>query len=439
MNIDKRLVEELNNGIVPKEIKNCINEMDKENSRYKKLDNYYKNSEDVLNKTRILSESPNNIILSNYARYISVLNVGYFMGNELKYNCNIDITKLLDKYSDNTIIKVDQSNAMKISKYGKAYELVYVNEKGNIKSKSINPSNAIILKSDDLDEEELVGIYKASDKNIYIYTTEKCIQFNGKTVTDVKEHFFGKLPLIEYINNEDKLGDYETVITLIDAYNKIVSNDIDNIEEFVDSILIVKGPTLTPEQLDLLKETRGMSLNKEDSAEYLTKVLDEIGISEALKRLRQDIHKFSFTPDMSDENFIGNSSGVALAYKLLPFEMLANTKEGYYEESVKRRFELYNLHLNKVENMVIVPLNELDVVFSRKLPKNDVEVANMIATLQGMVTNKTLISNLSFIKDPNEEDELIKEEDNQKKSEISLMSANYNSLDEAHNHDHEEE
>ena len=415
MKATKELIEQVNNGVISKELKKYIKEY--KTGKYEDLDDYYYAKLNTLKKERIDPTAPNNKIIANYARYITVLNVGYFMSTELKYTVNdenIDISAIIDKYIDNTMLEVDQSNAIKLSKYGKAYELIYVNENAEIKSKSISPKNAFVLKSDDIEETNEIGVYIADEENIYIYTKENQIHLNGLkegAVVEVTPHQFeGMLPLVEYLNNEDGIGDYENVITLIDAYNKVVSNDIDNIEDFIDSILVLYGSDISSEQAKLLKETRGLKMNKDERAEYLTKVLDEVGITAVLKRLRQDIHKFSFTPDMSDENFIGNSSGVALAYKILPFEMLAKTKEAFYEKSAKIRFQLYNLFLSKAENLPIIPLNTFDIVFTRGLPKNDLETSQMIGNLQGKVTNKSLISLLSFINDANEEDEKIKEE-----------------------------
>ena len=399
-----------------------INDID--SSRIDLLDEYYKNNKSILRKQRLSKTAPNNYILSNYARYITEVNVGYFMSTPINYNVNdsVDIQNILDIYTQNNILNVDKQNAKLLSKFGKCYELVFIDENTNIKSKSIAPTNALLFRENTLLEKEVLGIYFTEEvidetrfKTIYLYTdqAEMIIEVDGEAynIISFRNHFFKQIPLIEMKNNEEMLGDYETVLTLIDAYNKIISNDIDNIEEFIDSILVFYGAdNLNEEQINLLKQTRGLSLDKEAKAEYLLKTLDETGITVALDRIRKDIHKFSFTPDISDEQFAGNSSGIALAYKLLPFELLTKTKEAEYEKAVRKRFELYNIYCAILMNSQLVPNEEVEVVFSRGLPKNDLEVADMITKLQGMITNKTLISNLSFIKNANEEDELLKEE-----------------------------
>lgn len=423
------ILEELKNGKVDKKIYKYIEEHKKKSSKYDMLDNYYNADKSTLKKSRVLASSPNNKIIAAYPRYITMLNTGYFMSNEVSYlvNDDVDITPITDCYRDNTIIKVDQSNANKCSKYGRAYELTYIDEESNIKTKSISPKNAFIIKDGTLEDNDVIGVYY-TDSDIYLYTKDNIVHVHkedNKETVEVNDNYFDEIPLIEILNNEEAIGDYESVISLIDAYNLVVSNDIDNIEDFIDSILLLYGSELTSEQIKLLRETRGLNLDGDARAEYLTKSLDEAGISKVLERLRKDIHKFSFTPDMSDDNFAGNSSGVALSYKILPFELLAKTKESFYEEAVKKRFKLYNTYFMKFNKMQFIPAYELDVNFTRGLPKNDLEMARLISLLQGKVSNKTLISGLSFVDDANEENELVKEEqeENIKKSQELFKNA----------------
>ena len=108
------------------------------------------------------------------------------------------------------------------------------------------------------------------------------------------------------------------------------------------------------------------------------------------------------TPNMSDENFANNSSGVAIKYKLLSFEQNIKNKERYMEKGLMERFELYNNFLATGAKMETVPLEEVDAIFKRNLPSNDYETSQMINNLADFVDKETLISQLSFIKDASE-------------------------------------
>lgn len=445
MIIDVNEVPNIKKGEIPNDVlARLIEEHQKTLSRYTKLDNYFFNDESIVEKQRLLKDSLNNIIIANYPRYITVMNSGCFMSSEINYNVNegININPVLDVYKQQTILKTDKSNVRKESKYGKCFELTYCNKDTEIKSKSISPKNAFIVKANDLEEKELFGVYYFETDGIYtIYAfTDKYISHGTCKglglqgyIPKKEQHYFGEVPLIEVRNNEEAMGDYEAVISLINAYNIITSNDVDNIEEFVDAILLLFGAELDNDKIKLLRETKGLNLPEGAKAEYLTKVLDEVGINSALDRLRKDIHKFSFTPDMGDENFAGNSSGVALDYKLLPFVISLKDKEAFYKEALKKRFRLYNNFLNIEQNMPIVPVEEIEIKMTLTFPKNDLEIAQMISYLSGNVTNQTLISNLSFIEDANEEDELVKKEKQKNVKLQSQIFANSGGFDDSNN------
>ena len=67
-------------------------------------------------------------------------------------------------------------------------------------------------------------------------------------------HAFKEVPMIEFVNNKDYLGDFETVVSLIDAYNLIQSDRVNDREQLVDAILCFYGMKFTPEQMAELKE-----------------------------------------------------------------------------------------------------------------------------------------------------------------------------------------
>ena len=126
------------------------------------------------------------------------------------------------------------------------------------------------------------------------------------------------------------------------------------------------------------------------------------------KALKEDIYTFSHVPNMSDENFAGNSSGVAMEYKLLALESITKTKERYYTKGLKKRIRLYCNYLG----MLNISANPTAIIptFKRGLPKNLLELSQIISNLRGFVSRKTLIQQLPFVEDPEAEMESVKEE-----------------------------
>jgi SPP1 family phage portal protein len=211
------------------------------------------------------------------------------------------------------------------------------------------------------------------------------------------------VPIICYKNNPEFLGDFEPVISLIDAYNLLQSDRINDKEQLVDAILCLYGMDFDTEQAEMLRESRMLAnLPVDGKVEYLIKTLQEGDVDILRQNIESDIHKISMVPNMSDNNFVGNSSGVAIRYKLLAFEQNIKNKERYMEKGLMERFKLYNNFLFTQSKMALVPVEEVDAVFKRNLTSNDFEISQMINNLADFVDAETLISQLSFIKDASE-------------------------------------
>jgi SPP1 family phage portal protein len=394
--------------------------------RFKMLENYYLGKHSILerNKDDRLS---NNKVVVNHAKYITDTNIGYLLGNPVDYQASEehDIQPLLDAYKKQTINDLDSEIAKDVSIFGLQYEYVYANENAEPKSCEVDNKNTIIVYDDTVEHNKLFGlIYRPVCKGdtlkyweiIYVDKKVKRVYKSySKSLHQVgidEPHAFGDVPIICYKNNPECLGDYEPVITLIDAYNLLQSDRINDKEQLVDAILLFYGMDFDDEQAEMLRESRMLAnLPTDGKAEYLTKTLQEGDVDILRQNIENDIHKISMVPNMSDQNFVGNSSGVAIRYKLLAFEQNVKNKERYMEKGLMERFKLYNNFLFTQSKMALVPVEEVDAVFKRNLPSNDFEISQMINNLADFVDKETLIAQLSFIKDASEVIKLKAKED----------------------------
>lgn len=408
--------------------------------RYKMLERYYLGNHDILNRTKE-DRLKNNKVVANHAKYITDTNVGYLLGNPVDYQATGDynIEAILDAYKKQTINDLDSEIAKDVSIFGGQYEYVYANENAEPKSCEIDNKNAIIVYDDTVEHNKLFGliyrpIYKGEEFKYWeiIYCDKSVIRTYksfSKSLNQVgvdQPHKFGDVPMIHYKNNPELLGDFEPVITLIDAYNLLQSDRVNDKEQLVDAILCMYGMDFDDEQAEMLKESRMLAnIPVDGRVEYLVKTLQEGDVDVLRQNIENDIHKISMVPNMSDENFVGNSSGVAIRYKLLAFEQNIKNKERYMEKGLMERFKLYNNYLVAISKMSEVPVEEVDAVFTRNLPSNDYEISQMINNLSDFVDTETLISQLSFIKDASEVIEAKKLEDESKpKNTYDMAFAN---------------
>ena len=146
------------------------------------------------------------------------------------------------------------------------------------------------------------------------------------------------------------------------------------------------------------------------TAAYLSKVMSESDVEILRNNIKQDIHRFSMVPDLSDESFGNNLSGVAIKYRLMGFEQHTRNKERYFTKTLKKRFELYNNFLSLKGSMHYVPIHRVDIIFTRNMPVNELETSQMINNLHGIATDKTLLAQLPFVGDPEEEAALAQKE-----------------------------
>lgn len=426
-----------NTKITNQILNDVIEYNEKYKERYKMLENYYFGKQAIMGRTKE-DRLKNNKVMINHAKYITDTNVGYLLGNPVDYQVDkdtsgnplYDIQPILDAYKKQTINDLDSEIAKDVSIFGMQYEYVYVNEDAEPKSCEIDNKNAIIVYDDTVEHNKLFGliyrpIYKGETFKHWeiIYCDDKVVRTyksyskSLNKVGDDTPHKFGKVPLIAYKNNPELLGDFEPVITLIDAYNLLQSDRVNDKEQLVDAILCMYGMDFTPEQADMLRDSRMLaSIPSDGKVEYLVKTLQEGDVDVLRQNLENDIHKISMVPNMSDQNFVGNSSGVAIKYKLLAFEQNIKNKERYMEKGLMERFELYNNYLSAISKMQDVPLEQVDAIFTRNLPSNDYEISQMIDNLADFVDKETLISQLSFIKDASEIVEAKKKEDEEESS-----------------------
>lgn len=434
-------------------IKKAIDYNEKRRTRFDTLDDYYMGKQAITTREKV-ETLMNNKLVTNHAKYITDMMVGYLLGNPVDYqvNSDIDIQPVLDAYKRQTIENIDVEIAKECSIFGIKYEYIYADEEANPCSVTLDVRNTIMIYDDTLVHNELYAInYRPIYKNpedkepdhydVIVATDKEIIKYelagNGGNAKEIdrEQHAFGAVPIIEYDNNKEYSGDFESVISLIDAYNLIQSDRVNDREQLVDAILCFYGMKFDADQMADLKEKRALSnIPTDGKVEYLTKAINEGDVDVLRKTIEKDIHKISMVPDMSDEKFAGDSSGVAIRYKLLAFEQAVKNKERFFEKGLMKRFELYSHFLSVKSKMKEISKEDVDAVFKRNLPSNDYETSQMIVNLDGIVDRELLASQLSFVKDASETIEIAEKEDSE-----AIKDDDYNANEFGNNVDESEE
>lgn len=386
---------------------------------YRVLDNYYKSKHKILGKTTD-RHKPNNTLVNNFSKYITDVNVGYLVGKPVNYTAIEEQEDIMEEIQDIFTFNDEQAENSIIAKQasikGKAFELLYLDENANVRFNCVTPENMIILYDDSItpNYKHAIRFNKGfTDVNnntenddeitfMEIYDEQSVDRYesiNGQlTLTESINHPFGDVPVVEFKNNDETMGDFETVLSLIDAYNKSQSETADDIEYFADAYLVIKNMSgTTDEDLSGMRKNRAILIDEDGDASFLTKSFNDTALENYKNRVEDDIHKFSMTPNLTDEAFAGNISGIALQFKLWGLEQIAAQKERLFKKGLQRRFELIANYftLHKKEFL----WREVDIVFTRNIPMNVGDIVEMVVKLRGIISDQTLLSQLPYIDD----------------------------------------
>lgn len=407
-----------------------IKEHSEEKARILNLKEYYKNNNPVImSRTQEDKNKPNNKLSHGFARYITDTYCGYFLGEPVKYRSNNDnlLEELIKVFKYNDEQDNNTSIAQESSICGYAYEILYVDEDSNLRFKHIPTEEMIVVYDNSLEEKmqfaiRYYDVYSLEDeediKEVTLYTSNEIVEYLLKDdKLEEKEryaHYFNDIPVSDYENNNYRLGDYESVIPLINAYDQANSDTANDFEYFTNALLVISGVTMEEEDEEgrplNFKDNRVLNfIDPNSKAEYLIKNINDTALENYKDRLNRDIFRFANVVDMTDEKFGGNLSGIAIRYKLIGMENVTGIKEAKFKKGLLRRIELITQILNIKLNDEYL-FTEIETVFTRAIPVNENEIITVAKSLYGIVSKKTLFSMLPFIEDVQAELEAIEQE-----------------------------
>ncbi len=393
--------------------------------KYQKLERYYVGDHDILHSERTDKTGGDNRIVNNMARYITDTATGYFLGQPVVYSSENE--EYLQTIQDIFDYNDEQDHNTELGKQcsikGDCFEMVYLDEDGRIRLGLVFPENLILFyetESEFTSPLAAIRMVRGMDKNgnillrVEFWTWTRVIylqSFNGGVleVTGWKEHYWNDVPFCEYVNNRERIGDFEGVLSEIDAYNRVQSNTANYFQYNDDAILkVTRLGDVDSKDIAQMKRERAVILEDGGDVGWILKTVDDTALENYKNRLREDIHLGANVPNMTDEAFGGNLSGVAVSYKLWGLEQICAIKERKFKRALQRRIELITHVLNLLGHNY--DYRDLDMQFRRNKPQNILEQSQIIGNLSSMLPKETLLQLLPFVDNPKEELEKLEEE-----------------------------
>lgn len=409
-----------------------------------KLGQYY-DGENVIEKQGAVKGRPNYSINVNMAKYIIDVATAYTFGVPVQYTTENENEKaILDKLE--YILKncnddeIDFQQGGDMATFGVSYQLVLAKQgsekiEDRIAIKYLSPLQTFYVIDNTILENPIAAVYmydytenQVKKTRVYVYDNENLYIFNGSNgviskTESVEPHNMGAIPIIQCLNNDDAFSDIQCITDLLDSLSLVISNNTDDLQSIANAILCASGGTLSKEQIENINEFKTANLPVGAKMEWIIKNINPEATKQQIDYLLNFIFQIAQVPDLTDEAFGGNQSGVAMQYKLWGMNQLWITKTTKYEKALYQRLKIL-LHLLQYQfESNVSLLDNIVITFSKNLPTDNSSMLQMVQALKDVVSTKTLLKQIPFVEDVEAE---IEELDKQAEKNADLYGFNNN-------------
>ena len=391
-------------------------------SRFLDNEKYY-NGENPTIMKRVLPNvnAPNYKLPVSYARKIVRTVVGYmYKPGLITYNVEDEVYKaaldeifLLNNENTKTSAMGRQSSIQ-----GVGYELHYTAGGAVPYFAKVPVANMIVVYDYAIEPDIIAAIrhYRAnregqevevyySDRVDYFFLSDKSV--NKKLVAEGSEpHEYEQVPVVVYENNEEQIGDFEPIKPLIDAYDVLLSDSMNEFDRFAWAYLILKNMTTTDQDAREVKYKKIIELFDDGDAKFLQKDIPSDYIQFMSEWIRKEIHKQSHVPDFTDTTLGTEMTGAAIDRLFYDFEFIAANKEDRFRDALKKRIELVNVIIRKGSlKSAAVEADDIEIIMDRNKPQMLKELGETAQFYSGLVSDETLIEQFAPFTDAETEEE----------------------------------
>lgn len=210
------------------------------------LYNYYKGAQDIRSKVKYTRENINNKVTVNRANEIVTFKTAYLLNEPIQYISNGEVSDDINRLNEYMRAEDKESKDKEIVDWvhicgiGERLCLPDAPQESDgapFAIYTLDPRNAFVIYNSGIGEKPIAGVILQVDEDeqqiATIYTHTKCFTIKGDSVTE-EPHILGRIPLVEYVNNDARLGAFEVVISILNNINVLESNAVDSVQEFVN-------------------------------------------------------------------------------------------------------------------------------------------------------------------------------------------------------------
>ena len=378
--------------------------------------------------------SENNKLVVPMPRLLVDEYAGYFGGNAptVQLEDETDNDSLQTWLNDSEFADEHSEIVKAVGIYGRSYLLAYQGEDSKPKIAHVEPDEGFMIYDDTIKSEPLAFVRYSRDYLNHvtgtIYYAGFSVDFKDDKLEEPVNYVWHEVPAVEFYSNEERQGIFDGVKTLIEALDKALSKKADQVDYFDNAYLLALGLNLEDEngRIHIDRDQRFIYSPDADATnakvEFIGKP-DADGMQENLiNRLIDLIYYTSMIPNLQDSAFSGNSSGVALQFKLLPMQNMAAFQERKFIKSLRRMFKV--LFESADGGQIVRSINknswlDLRFTYTRNMPQNMADAVSTAVQASSLLSQQTALAMIPGIDDP--QAELERKEDEQSNSMKKAM------------------
>lgn len=338
--------EELNQETIKTILKDTFLTHIKNSKEIETLHKYFKGDQPINRKIKKIRPDINNKVKENTAFQIVEFKKGYIFGDPVKYIQSGEVAnKEIAQMNRYMNIENKYSKDMELAEWfyiaGTSYRMILpTKEASSLINKEIspfnlytlNPKNTFVVYSSYYDHEPLIGVtytdVKENNKQqriFFVYSKNKYYEFKQNIsdvineITNIKEenHILGAIPIIEYPLNPNRLGVIEIVWRQLDALNNLTSTEIDDVQQFVQSLLVFVNQEVDVDTFLALKTVGAIQIasaepSKPADVKMLTSNLNYADTKILYDRIYDNILSIVGIPRMNDKPSGGDTGQARL-------------------------------------------------------------------------------------------------------------------------------
>ena len=369
------------------------------------LYDYYKGKQFILRKEKKVRPEINNLIVENRANEIVSFKTGYLVGEPVQYVARTEeesIGKKITKLNEYVFAENKASKDKELADWmhigGLGYRIILPDEYLNLRDKDESPfelytgdpRTTFVVKRNNLAREPLFGCLVNNRVNgstrYYIYTKTSYFEIENGTIWVEAPNPLGEIPIIEYPANKARLGAFEIVLPLLDALNNVDSNAMDDIEQTVQALLLLRNVNIDDKEFAKLRKMGALKITDADptSPAEVKYITANLGVNETKTQAERIYESILTICGMPNRNGGTSTSDTGAAVIMrdgwTAAEARAKDTEAMFKESEKRALKLM-LKIIRTADEIDLRLADIDIRFTRRNYENTKEKAEVLTMM----------------------------------------------------------